>query len=126
MLQRIERLAHISVARGCGFAALAILTLMLGLSGNMVAALQTGGILALVVCGMLLLKAWLAGLRSYKSTEVWLMLNPQDRPHSEIAQAVIGTALRDTCLRFALHAARVAAGLLLTAVLYALIVVGQP
>ena len=126
MLQRIERLAHISVARGCGFAGLAILTFMIGLSGNMVVALQTGGILCLVVCGLLLLKAWLAGQRSYKSTEVWLMLAPQERPGSEIAQHVIGTALCDTCLRFALLASRLSIGLLASAMLYALIFVGQP
>lgn len=126
MLQRIERLAHISVARGCGFAGLAIATFMIGLSGNMVVALQTGGMLCLLVCCMLLLKAWLARQRSYKSTEVWLMLSPHERPGSEIAQHVIGTALCDTCLRFALLASRLAIGLLAAALLYALIVVGQP
>ena len=126
MLQRIERLAQISVARGCGFAGLAILTFMIGLSGNMVVALQAGGILCLLVCGLLLFKAWLAGQRSYKSTEVWLMLSPQERPGSEIAQHVIGTALCDSCLRFALLASRLAIGLLAAAMLYALIVVGQP
>jgi hypothetical protein len=75
-----------------------------------------------MVCGVLLLKAWLARLRSYKSTEVWLMLSPQERPDSAIAQHVIGTALCDTCLRFALLASRVAIWLLLAAALYALIV----
>lgn len=124
MLQRIEHLAHISVARGCGFAGLAILTLMIGLSGNMGVALEAGGILSLAVCGVLLLKAWLAHLRSYKNTEVWLMLSPHERPHSEIAQHLIGTALCDTCLRFALLASRVAIALLLAAALYALIIAG--
>jgi hypothetical protein len=126
MLQRIERLAHISVARGCGFAGLAILTFMLGLSGNMEVALQAGGVLSLAVCGVLLLKAWLAGLRSYKKTEVWLMLSPHERPHSEIAQHLIGTALCDTCLRFALLASRVAIALLLAAAFYGLVVAGGP
>jgi hypothetical protein len=126
MLQRIERLAHISVARGCAFAGLAILTFMIGLSGNMVVSLKTGGVLCLGVCLVLVLKAWLARLRSYKRTEVWLMLSPEERPGSEIAQRVIGTALCDTCLRFALLASRLAIGLLSAAMLYALIVIGQP
>ncbi len=125
-LERIERLAHISVARGCGFAALAIFTFMIGLSGNMAVALKTGGGLCLAVCGILLFKAWLFGQRSYKRTEVWLMLSPEERPHSEIAQDLIGTALRDTCLRFALLATRFGIGLLLAAIIYALVVVGQP
>jgi hypothetical protein len=50
MLQKIERLAYISVARGCGFAALAIVTFMVGLSGDMVSSLEAGGSLALLVC----------------------------------------------------------------------------
>jgi hypothetical protein len=126
VLQRIERLAQISVARGCGFAALGIVTFMVGLSGDMVSSLKAGGLLSLFVCLALLFKAWLFGQRSYKSTEVWLMLTPQERPAAAIAQPMIADALRDTCLRFALHAARVSTGLLAAAVLYALIVVGQP
>jgi hypothetical protein len=126
MLRRIQRLARISVARGCAFAGLAIATLMVGLSGDMVAALEAGGILSLLVCVTLLAKAWLSGLRSYKSTEVWLMLRAEDRPDSAIAQELIGTALRDTCLRFAYYAAGLAAGLLWAAVLCGLIVAGEP
>jgi hypothetical protein len=123
MLRRIQRLARISVARGCAFAGLAIATLMVGLSGDMVAALEAGGILSLLVCVTLLAKAWLSGLRSYKSTEV---LRAEDRPDSTIAQELIGTALRDTCLRFAYYAAGLAAGLLWAAVLCGLIVAGEP
>ena len=126
MLHRIEHLAEISVARGCGFAALAIVTFMIGLSGDMVTSLRAGGHLSLFVCLVLVFKAWLYGLRSYKHTEVWLMLGLRERPDSAIAQRVIGTALRDTCLRFALYAAQVSAILLAAAVLYALIVEIQP
>jgi hypothetical protein len=126
MPETIERLAHVSVARGCGFAALAIVTLMIGLSGDMVTALEIGGMLSLAVCCTLLLKSWLYGQRDYKRTELWLMLSPQERPHSDIAQHLIATALIYSCLRFALHAARLAAGLLMAAVLWALVVVGQP
>jgi hypothetical protein len=126
MLHRIEYLAQVSVARGCGYAALAIITFMLGLSGDMLSSLKAGGCLSLLVCLALLTKAWLFGQRSYKHTEVWLMLAPEERPGTAIAQEVIGTALRDTCLRFALHAARVAASLLAAAMLWALVVIGQP
>lgn len=125
VLQRIERLAQISVARGCGFAALGIATFMVGLSGDMVSSLKAGGSLSLFVCLALLLKAWLFGQRSYKSTEVWLMLAPRERPAAAVAQPMIAAALRGTCLRFALHAARVSASLLAAAVVYALIAEGQ-
>jgi hypothetical protein len=49
MIQTIEELAEISIARGCGFAALAIATLTVGLSWDMVLAAKTGGLLALLV-----------------------------------------------------------------------------
>lgn len=105
MLQRIERVAQVSVARACGFGALAILTFMVGLSGDLAVSLKAGGILSLVMCFVLLLKAWYATARNYKQTEIWLMLAPQERPHSAIAQQVISTVLRETFLYFAMHAA---------------------
>jgi hypothetical protein len=121
MLERIERLAHVSVARGCGFAAIAVVTFMVGLSGDMVSSLKAGGFLTLIICLALVLKAWHAGQRPYKQTELWLMLKPAERPQSDIAQQVIGTVLREVYLRFALHAALFAIIMLLCAALYALL-----
>jgi hypothetical protein len=63
MLARVEYLAELSVARGCGFAALAILTLMVGLSWDAALACRLGGVLVLLVCALLLLKAWRAPYR---------------------------------------------------------------
>jgi hypothetical protein len=116
MLQRIEQTAQVSVARACGFAALAISLFMVGLSGDMVSSFKVGGILCLLASTVLLLKAWYAAHRPYKRTEVWLMLEPQDRPNSAIAQQIIGTVLRETFLYFALQAAFAAAVLLCGAV----------
>lgn len=106
------------MARACGFAALGILTFMVGLSSNMAASLKAGGILSLATSVVLLLKAWHASRRPYKHTELWLMLTPQDRPHSAIAQQIIGTVLRETFLYFALHTAFAAALLLGGALVY--------
>jgi hypothetical protein len=121
MLQRIEHTAQISVARACGFAALAIATFMVGLSGDIATSLRAGGILSLVTSVILLLKAWQAARRPYKHTELWLMLAPQDRPNSAIAQQIIGTVLRETFLYFALHAALAAAMLLGSGIVYGLL-----
>jgi hypothetical protein len=118
MLHRIEHAAKVSVARACGFAALAIFTFMVGLSADMAAAFRTGGLLSLVVCIVLLIKARHAATKSYKSTEVWVMLDPQERPHSAIAQQIIGTVLRETFLYFAQHAAFASALLLGGALVY--------
>ena len=121
MLQRIERVAHVSVARACGFGALAILTFMVGLLEDMASSLKAGGFLSLAMCLVLLLKAWHATGRSYKRTEVWLMLAPQDRPHSAIAQQVISTVLRETFLYFAMHSAFASILLLGGALVYGLL-----
>jgi hypothetical protein len=104
MLDRIERVAQVSVARACGFAALGIATLFVGLSADMAMALKFAGLLILIVCGVLLLKAHLAVRRPYKHTEVWLMLRPEERPQAAIAQQIIATVLRETYLQFALRA----------------------
>ena len=111
-MRRLEELAVISVGRGVGFAALAIATFMIGLSADLLACLQAGGILSLITCFTLLLKALRAPRQHYKRTEVWIMMNPEERPHSAVAQDLIGETLRRTYLNFAMHAALVAGGLL--------------
>ncbi len=103
--ERIELFANLSVARGCGFAALAILTVALGLSATPIVSLQSAGYLFLLMSIILLLKASLAGTRSYKRTEVWIMLEPQERPSPIFAQVAIGEVLRRTYLKFARLAA---------------------
>jgi hypothetical protein len=112
MIQTIEELAEVSIARGCGFAALAIATLVVGLSWDVVLAAKTGGLLALLVCGVLVGKAWRALGRPVAKTELWLMLNRSERPSAANAQRIIGSVLRTCYLRFALHAACLSACLL--------------
>ncbi len=102
-MQRIEDLAFISVGRGCGFAALGIATFMFGMSGDFVLALQTGGILGLVVCFILLMRAARAPQNPYKRTEVWMMLAAADRPPEALAQSLVGSALKRSYQRFALQ-----------------------
>ncbi|MGD9784268.1 MAG: hypothetical protein AB7E80_04205 [Hyphomicrobiaceae bacterium] len=103
MLQRIEDLAYFSVARGCGFAMLAIATTMIGLSFDAPQSLQTGAVLSLLTCVVLLIKALRTTIKPYHATEVWLMLAPADRPPDAIAQRLIARSLREAYLRFALY-----------------------
>lgn len=112
MLARIESLAELSVARGCGFAGLAILTFMVGLSWDLALACKVGGLLALFVCMLLLLKTWRAPYRSVRKTELWMMLEPSQRPVAPVAQRVISATLQTCYLRFALLAAGLSAALL--------------
>ncbi len=64
---------------------------------------------------MLILKAMLAESRPYKRTEVWMMLDRAERPVPEIAQVVIGRALRTIFLRFACYSAALSAAMLIIA-----------
>lgn len=109
---KLEQLAHLSVARGSGFAALAIITVIVGLSGDMPIAFKTGGVLMLLCCMVLVLKAFYAYRRRYRDTELWIMLDPEDRPAKAIAQRIIGTTLRQKYLTFAHHFALGAVALL--------------
>jgi hypothetical protein len=108
MIDRIEHLAHVSVARGCGFAALGILTFFVGMSADITAALKSAGILSLLTSSILLAKAQLAPNRPYRNTEVWVMLKPAERPNAAIAQGIISRVLREAYLRFAKQAALLA------------------
>ncbi|NJM33678.1 MAG: hypothetical protein HC850_02070 [Rhodomicrobium sp.] len=123
-MHRLEELAWASVARGCGFAALGIFTFMVGMSGNMPLAFKAGGILTLLTSLILLAKGLHAPQRFYKHTEVWLMLEPNDRPHAALAQTLIGQALRRTYLTFALHTALLACGFFAVSLVLALFLVG--
>lgn len=120
MTQTIESAAFISVARGTGFAGLAIVCTMAGMAGDIHASLLTGGYLSLFTCMVLLLRGLTSEGRNYRSTEVWIMLEPADRPPKAVAQRVIGAALRTAYLEFALKTAWAAIGLLSAGLLVAL------
>ena len=116
-METIERVAYLSVGRACGFGGLAILCFMVGLSFDPHLAARTGGILSLVMTGILLLRGVTAPTRPYKRTETWLMLAESERPPAHIAQAAIGSILREAYLWYARSAAMVTAALMVTAIL---------
>lgn len=125
MLDTIEQLARLSVARACAFAALAIGTVMIGCSWDLILALRAGGVLALTAAAVLTLKGIQARQRPYKHTELWLMLPTEQRPRAEVAQQLIGTALREVYFRFAEHTAAIAAGMLLLSLVASLASAGR-
>jgi hypothetical protein len=112
-MDHVQTSAQISIARGCGFGLLAIFCMMVGLSGTPGLALKTGGLLCLLACFILTLKAHQSRTRSYKRTEVWLMLSKDQRPPAPVAQRVIGAALHDAYRQFALYYAVAAAAMLM-------------
>lgn len=101
MESTIRSLAMISVFRGCAFGALAIITGMVGLSFDITAALRFGGMAMLLMTAILILKAWRADSQSYKQTEVWIMLDPEQRPPAALAPLLIASARQAAFYRFA-------------------------
>lgn len=116
-MQRLHDAAFVSVGRGCGFAALAIGTFMFGLSSDMAQSTQAGGILGLLVCFFLIFRAARAHVLPYRRTEVWMMLEPDDRPPEALAQRLVASALQSSYLRFALQYALGSAALLFASIL---------
>jgi hypothetical protein len=95
-VDKIRALAMVSVGRGCGFAGLATVTLMVGLSYDPVLMTQVGAISLSIAAAILRLFALAAPHRNPRRTEVWTMLDPVDAPPPEIARQVINRALAET------------------------------
>lgn len=98
-MNRIQYLAEISVGRGCGFAMLAIVTVMCGMAGDLALSLKTGAGLSVVMGLVLAWRAWRARARDPRKTEVYLMLDkgrdlPEGHPLPEINEALRLTYLR--------------------------------
>lgn len=107
-MDRIERLAELSILRGLGFVALAIVTLMVGLSFQAALCFQSGAILTVMTSVVLAFRAWEAPRRSVKNTEVYLMLDGDFGMPLERAQAYVGAILQRLYARFARITASVA------------------
>ena len=118
MAYSIDSAAEFSVARGCGFAGLAIGVCMVGLITEPRIAFQCGGVLALITALIMMLRAIIAHRTPYNRTETWLLLPQADRPGPAIAQQVITSARRTAYLRFAQYWAAMAAGFLFVALLF--------
>jgi hypothetical protein len=105
-MDRLREAALLSVGRACGFAALGIFCVMIGLSFDPLLMLQAGGLLSLGLTAGLLLKAGLTGRSDYRRSETWLLLPPEARPPVGVAERLFVSALREVYTRFA----RLAAG----------------
>jgi hypothetical protein len=110
-MEEIRRMAAISVARGCGFGALAVFTLAIALSYDPFLAARAAALLSTMGAAILLYRAQRAPDVDHRSTEVWVMIDKADRPPGVAAQRVIGGVLRDTYLHFARIVGATAAGL---------------
>lgn len=104
----IRRCAELSVRRGCGFALMAIVTAMVGFSGEPWIAIRSGAMFVLIAAVVLFWKGWTARKRNYRHTEVWLMIEDAPALPRERLQTMIGGALADVYFSHAQLAAYVA------------------
>ncbi len=97
----IRRLADLSIARGCGFASLAVACVMVSLAGNPARVFEAGGFGALLLSLALILKARNARTDNFKRTEVWIMLEKNERPPEALAADWITRARKAALLCWA-------------------------
>lgn len=111
-MDKIRKLARLSVMRASGFSSLAILMVMMGSAHDPATSFRLGA------GGMLILSLglWYFGesyhrrCRRVTDTEVWLMLPEPDRPSKETARRLIISAMRAELLQKSGWAAVVALG----------------
>ena len=114
-MDRIRSLAKMSIGRGCFFAGLAIWAVMMALIYDPPLSFRTGAGLALIAACVLAIKARNAPLRSYRETELWLLMDHKtELPESRIQQALSGV-LAEFYGRYARYAVGIAIGFLLLA-----------
>jgi hypothetical protein len=108
-MDRIKHYADISIRRGCGFGFLAIATAMVGTSSEILLSAKIGANSLTLMSMILVLKAMQAPARSYKRTEVWIMLDHRHNLPEPRAQEVFGNILRERYMWHATAAAMLAA-----------------
>ncbi len=115
-MQEIETLAILSVRRACGFAALAVATLMFGLIGTPAIAFGSGAVCCLLAAVILYWKGELALQTDHRRTELWVMLAQSHRPPHDVAAVVVPRILRQVYRNHCRLAAGIAAALALPAI----------
>lgn len=104
-LERIRQAAELSIRRGCGFALIGIVTVLVGCSYDPLLAARAGGIQFALLAAVLVLKAVRAPALPYRRTELWLLLGRRhDLPESR-AQTIICEIRREVLIRHGDYAA---------------------
>jgi hypothetical protein len=117
-LEHMRHIAYDTVMRACGFGALAIFCVMIGMSFDGRAAFQAGGTLTMIMTLILIYKAREARTKHFRRTEMWLYLPKEQRPPEQYAQWASATVLRETYLTFARWTAVIGIAMWIIALLF--------
>lgn len=98
-MDRITKLARLSVLRASGFSGIAILMVMMGSLHDPAAAFRYGAACLLVLSASM----GHYGFRYHRrrrieETEVWIMLRGEERPEKSVARRLIVAAMREQLL----------------------------
>jgi hypothetical protein len=107
-VDRIRKLAVLSIRRACGFAALAISTFMFGLSADPALCFRSGAVLTAMTAVVLYVKARQAPTRNHRRTELWHMLERNPGLPESYAGRVINAILAEEYRRHAEYAGWIA------------------
>lgn len=121
-MDRIRTLAVLSVRRACGFAGLAIVTVMFSLATDPHLSLKSGAVLTTLAAAVLAWKTFEAPTRNHRRTELWIMLERTPEWSDEQVGRLINGTLRDVYLWHAERAGVIA--LVLWLVLFAAEILG--
>ena len=98
-MDKISRLARLSVLRAGGFGCLANLMVMMGTAHNPALSMKCGaGGMLLISAIMLLVGQNYHKRKRIQDTEVWIMLTEAERPPAGVARRLIVTAMRGELL----------------------------
>jgi hypothetical protein len=120
-MEQMRRIAYETVLRACGFGALAVFCVMIGMSFRPRLAFQAGGFLTMLMTAVLIYKAHEARTKPYRRTELWLYLPKEHRPPASFAQWVTANLMREIYLVFARWTAMVSIAMWVLALLFALL-----
>jgi hypothetical protein len=101
----IRQYADTSVRRGCGFAAIAIFSAMVGASAEPDICFRLGAGFAALTAVVLYWRGRSAPTRNFRRTEVWLMIEDAPALPRDRLQRMIGGALAESYLSHAWIAA---------------------
>ena len=100
-MTRLRDLAFLTVGRAIGFAGLVIVCVMAALSFDPLLAVRSGGVLVSVTLAVLVYRLANIAAIDHRRTEMWLYLEPDERPAEAQAQGVVSAALKEAYAWFA-------------------------
>ncbi|MCB1453247.1 MAG: hypothetical protein KDJ43_06350 [Rhizobiaceae bacterium] len=100
-MEKFRQVAMMCVGRAVLFGWLAISLVMLSFSFNPAIAFRAGAVMALGMASILLVKAFEAGRKNPRHTEMWLYLDDKSRPINPEAKQVFRNTVREVYGRFA-------------------------